>query len=133
MKIYSLLGTDYINGKQFIMGSVVLILDNGVKVVSSDFNKSRNEKILVTVWDSERKVWGTALMRNKYSFMMWEYHRKVNATKKPYQGFNWEKAMEHDRKHKHGTGGVRLCKWSGNVTDYECAKNPLHDFRRVWS
>lgn len=42
--------------------------------------------------------------------------------------FNTKAAMDHTRVHKGGSGGVRLSKFCGQVTDYECAKEPLHDF-----
>ena len=41
--------------------------------------------------------------------------------------------MHHDRKRKSGSGGIRLKKWCGEITDYECSKNPFHDFRRVYN
>lgn len=38
--------------------------------------------------------------------------------------------MRHDRHHKGGGGGSRI--FDSSITDYECAKEPLHDFHRVW-
>lgn len=131
MKIYSLLSTSYIHNKEFIMDSVVLCLENGVKIVCSDFQKSSKAKLFVTVWNPQTKKWGTALMRNKYSQIMCDFYRSKHKRRKASP--NWAKMMEHDRKRKSGTGGVRLGKWCGQITDYECTKNPLHDFRRVYN
>lgn len=130
-RIYSLLGTGYIHNKEFIMDSVVLCLENGVEIVCSDFQKSSKSKLFVTIWNPQSKKWGTALMRNKYSQIMWDFYRSKH--KKHKASPNWAKMMEHDRKHKSSSGGVRLGKWCGQITDYECTKNPLHDFRRVYN
>ena len=35
------------------------------------------------------------------------------------------------QKHKGGGGGSRI--YNGSITDYECSKNPMHDFRRVYN
>lgn len=131
MKIYTLLGTDYIYGKQFIMGSVVETLSNGVIIVCSNFTTPRKEKLMVKVYDPVHAKWGNALMRNEYTENLWNYHRKIQRKKK--DNLDCTSMMKHDRKRKCGSGGVRLTPFCGQVTDYECAKNPLHDFRRVWN
>ena len=41
--------------------------------------------------------------------------------------------MKHDHAHKGGGSGKRLTPFCGEITDYECAKIPLHDFRRVYN
>ena len=130
-RIYNLLGTSYIHNKEFIMDSVVLCLENGVEIVCSDFPNSSKAKLFVTVWNPQSKKWGTALMRNKYSQIMWDFYRSKHKRRKVSP--NWAKMMKHDRKRKSGSDGVRLGKWCGQVTDYECTKNPLHDFRRVYN
>lgn len=59
---------------------------------------------------------------------------KVPKVESDYMSFSTvQNLMKHDRKRKCGSGGVRLTPFCGQVTDYECAKNPLHDFRRVWN
>lgn len=37
----------------------------------------------------------------------------------------------NERQHKAGSGGSRI--YDGSITDYECSKNPLHDFRRCYN
>lgn len=131
-KIYALCGTDFIKGKVFPMGSVVLILENGVHIVCSRFDKPRKEKLFIWVFDPRTNKWGRALMQNEYSCIMWDFHKQKTGSSWVYNG-NYEQMMEHDRRHKHGTGGVRLSKYSNRFTDYECKKDPLHDFPRVWN
>lgn len=65
-------------------------------------------------------------MRNEYTKAMYYYYLSLQ---KPYQKLNYKQMMTHDRKRKTGSGGVRLGKFCGQITDYECTKNPLHDFR----
>ena len=132
MRIYSMCGTDFIKGKVFPMGAVVVDLDNGVKLVSVRFDHPCKEKLFTYVWNPATKKWGTALMQNEYSRMMWRFYHNLHKPSQTYDG-NYEEMMRHDRKKKYGTGGVRLRKWTGDITDYECAKVPMHDFRRVWN
>lgn len=42
-----------------------------------------------------------------------------------------EDDIKHDRRHKGGGGGTRI--FNGSITDYECRKDPFHDFRRYWN
>ena len=41
--------------------------------------------------------------------------------------------MKHNHAHKGGGSGKRLTPFCGEITDYECAKIPVHDFRRVYN
>ena len=60
---------------------------------------------------------------------MWDYYRKHQRKNK--SKVNYTQIMEHERYHKSGGGGSRI--YNGSITDYECTKNPLHDFRRVYN
>lgn len=73
-------------------------------------------------------------MKNALTEEIWRYHFKMQRKSNVscYKG-NYENMMKHDRKKKCGSGGVRLVKFCGQVTDYECRKDPLHDFPRVWN
>ena len=86
---------------------------------------------MVKVYDPVHAKWGNTLMRNEYTENLWNYHRKMQRKKK--DDLDYTSLMKHDRKRKCGSGGVRLTPFCGQVTDYECAKVPLHDFRRVWN
>lgn len=132
-KIYELQGSEFIHDKPFIMGSTVLELANDVQIVCSSFKQNEDKKILVYVWNPSTNKWGTALMNDEYSRKIWEFHKKKYKFRKEFRGANWENMMRHSRRHKHGTGGVRLGKFCGQVTDYECKKDPFFDFRRVWN
>ena len=69
-------------------------------------------------------------MQNEITDKMVDFYiQKINAK---YNDVNFKALMKHDRMKKKGSGGTRLSKWNGIVTDYECTKNPLHDFRRVF-
>ena len=48
----------------------------------------------------------------------------------PLYNQNYNNLMKHPRKHKRSSGGQIEHKHS--ITDYECTKNPLHDFRRTF-
>ena len=74
--------------------------------------------------------WVRTYAKNEYTEMMWDYYRK-HQQKRRKKHINYEEMMEHDRKHKSGGGGSRI--YNGSITDYECSKNPLHDFRRVYN
>ena len=56
---------------------------------------------------------------------MYDYYCKG---KQKSRHINCEQLMKHDRVHKKGGGGK--ISPTQIVTDYECAKVPLHDFRR---
>lgn len=47
------------------------------------------------------------------------------------------KLMKHERKHKKSGSGIRLDKENfyanKSITDYECRKNTMHDFQRVYN
>lgn len=133
-KLYTLPGSDYIHNKLFQMGTVVLCLDNGNLVACVKFNSPRKNPIRTSVFFADKNQWVKCVMKNALTEEIWHYHfemqRKLNAP--CYKG-NYEHMMKHDRKKKCGSGGVRLGKFCGQVTDYECRKDPLHDFPRAWN
>lgn len=132
MKIHKALNTEYIHNREFHMNSIILTLDNKMILVCNDFNHSRKDKVKLTVWLPDKKKWVYTYAKNEYTEIMWDYfHANTNnRTRKPYKG-NYEDMMKHDRRHKGGGGGSRV--YDESITDYECAKNPLHDFRRCYN
>lgn len=132
MKIHKALNTECINNREFHMNSIVLTLDNKMILVCNDFNHSRKGKVKLTVWLPDEKKWVYTYAKNEYTEIMWDYfHAHTNnRTRKPYKA-NYENMMRHDRRHKGGGGGSRV--YDESITDYECAKNPLHDFRRCYN
>ena len=130
MKIRHTLGNEIYHGKQFPMNTVILHNEkNGVEVFCSNFGK-QNGKITVLIHIPNHKKFLKTEMRNEYTKEMYNYYLSLQ---KPSQKLNYKQMMAHDRKRKTGSGGVRLGKFCGQITDYECAKNPLHDFRRVYN
>ena len=127
-KIYHTLSRENIRGMYFPMNSVVVRLDNGMRVVCTDFHTKRIGFLKLYVWISEKNKWVLTYEKNDLTELMWEYYtRNLRRTKSDRN--NYENMMKHSRKKKRASGGSRL----GNneyTTDYECAKVPLHDFRR---
>ena len=126
-RVYHLLSRDFGCGRAFSMNSVVLALDNGTRLVCSDFNHSRDRKIEIYV-HLPKQGWVRTYEKNQLTEIMWTYYRKSVQQKKSHD--NYEKMMRHSRKKKYSSGGSRLGN-SSYTTDYECTKEPLHDFRRV--
>lgn len=133
MRLYKALNTEVLHNKEFPMNSIILELDNKCMLVSSDFHHKRKYALKTYVWLPNEKKWVYTYAKNKYTEMMWDYYRKdkqKHKTKKKYCG-NYANMMEHERKHKGSGGGSRI--YDGSITDYECSKNPLHDFRRCYN
>ena len=126
-RVYHLLSRDFVCGSAFSMNSVVLTLDNGTRLVCSDFNRSRTKKIEIYV-HLPKQGWVRTYEKNQLTEIMWAYYRKSVQQKKSHK--NYAALMSHSRKKKRASGGSRLGS-SSYTTDYECTKEPLHDFRRV--
>ena len=124
---------DIIHGKEFPMNSVVLRLDNGITLICTNFHQSRKKPLKVHCYIIAEKKWGFAFLKGEYKEVMWDYYRKCEHKnkQKSFKG-NYTSLMRHDRKHKKSSGGSKNSR-PGTVTDYECAKNPMHDFRRVYN
>ena len=121
---------EVVKGKEMPMNSIVLRLDNKAILVCSKFNHSRKQNLELLVWLPTQNKWVRTYAKNEYTEMMWNYYRK-HRQKRKKKHINYEKMMEHDRYHKSGGGGSRI--YNGSITDYECSKNPMHDFRRVYN
>lgn len=128
MKLSRTLGgcCNTVNGKEFPMNSIVLHLDNGIDFVCTNFHQSRKKPLQVYCYIKEK--WVITFLKGNYKDIIWDYYRKCERKYRIRKG-NYARMMKHDRKHKAGGGGgTRIC--NGSITDYECTKNPLHDFRR---
>ena len=136
MRIYELIGTDFVCNKIFPMGSTILVRENGDTIVCVTFARMRKtEPIPVCLYVRETGCWKSGVMKNAFTEELWAFHIHQiteNRKGKTFRG-NYAGMMKHDRKKKCGSGGVRIGKFCGQVTDYECRKDPLHDFRRVWN
>ena len=130
MKLSRILGgcCSILHGREFPMNSIILHLDNGVDFVCTDFRQSRKTPLQVYCYTENK--WVIKYLKGNYKEIMWDYHRKCEHKSKAYKG-NYASMMKHDRRHKSGGGGSRI--HNGSITDYECAKNPLHDFRRCYN
>ena len=123
MHLEKLVYSEHLHGKQFPVGTVILRLDNKTEFAISDFH-FQNGKLEVFYYKPFGK-WKRTFLRNEHTKIMYDYHCK-GKHKKSY--CNFEKLMKHERVHKKGGGGK--ISPTQIVTDYECAKIPLHDFRR---
>lgn len=117
---------ELIHGKEFPMGSIILRLNNGTELVCSEFDLTRNKKVKLYCYIPTEKKWVITYVKNEYTESMWCYFRKINRKRNKT---NYSELMNHTRKHKKAGGGK--ISHTQTVTDYECTKEPLHDFRRV--
>lgn len=131
MKIFQAQRNTFIHNREILPGSIVCALPNGTVLSCYDFRK-RDGKILVYFYMPSKNKWAKAYQNDKITDAMIAYHNGI-IKKEKHRKTNFSALMTHDRVHKHGTGGVRLEKFCGQVTDYECTKNPMHDFRRVYN
>lgn len=126
MKIYHTISPhETIHGLEFHMYTVVLKLNNGNILTCHNFPKYEG-KLDLLVWLAPERKWFKISMRSENTQIMFAYHKKMR--KKLKSKINCNALMKHDRKHKHGSGASRICNRS--ITDYECCKNPMHDFHR---
>lgn len=130
MEVRYTLSRETIHKLPFPMGAVVLTADNGTQIVCADFHHSRKRKVELFVWNPSEKKWVKTYAKNELTETMWDYHRKVQR-KHRNTSINYERLMAHERKRKHSSGGSRI--YNGSITDYECSKNPLHDFKRCYN
>lgn len=117
------------------MGSTILVRENGDIIVCVTFSHLRKENpIPVHLYIRKTGCWKSGVMKNAFTEELWAFHNIQMQKHKKGKAFrgNYAEMMKHDRKKKCGSGGVRLG-FCGQVTDYECRKDPLHDFRRVWN
>lgn len=123
---------EVIKDKEFGTGTIMLTFNTGVIVASIDFHHKRSLPLLCEVYLPKRNIWVTMKVKNEYTDIMWNFYKgKAHKADKKYQG-NYTKMMKHERKKKTGgSGASRERKMT--CTDYECAKNPLHDFRRCYN
>lgn len=132
MKLYkTLIPAEVIKRKQFPCNTVIAELNTGVIIACSDFAHSRKIPLLVTIYMPNEKEWVKANVKNELTEKMWDYYRQTQKhNKKRYNG-NYTNMMKHSRRKKTGGSGSRR-ENKRAITDYECSKNPLHDFRRVY-
>lgn len=130
MKIYKALYREILHEKEFPMGSIILTLDNKTQIVCNKFNHSRTKKLELHVWLPIERKWVITYAKNRYTEIMWDYYHKTQ-DKRNKKYISYASMMKHDRKHKSGGGGQRICNIS--ITDYECTNNPFHDFRRCYN
>lgn len=113
------------------VGSVLLQTENGIVYVCENFHEQKDNFFRVWIWN--KKQWCYVLANNNYTDSMRKFYyeelRKRKRKTKTKSSSYYANLMKHDRRHKGSGSGQRLG-FTGTVTDYECTKNPLHDFRR---
>jgi hypothetical protein len=130
MKLSRTLGgcCNLVYGKEFPMNSVILQLDNGMELVCTNFCQSRKLPLHVYCYIPTEKKWVLTILDGEYKEIMWKYYRKCKRKHEKCKA-NYSQMMKHERKHKNGGGGSRIGS-NAMVTDYECTKETMHDFRR---
>ena len=126
MKIMTIKQNSKYKNHHIPVGSTLLQTETGIVYVCENFHEKSSGLIRVWIWN--RQQWCHVFANNNYTELMYKYY--VNeSTKRKRKSINYAKMMNHDRKHKSGGGGQRIG-FNGTVTEYECSKNPYHDFRR---
>ena len=123
MRLERLVYSEYRHGKQFPVNTIILRLDNKTELAISDF-RFQNGKLEVFCYKPFGK-WKKFYLRNNYTKIIYDYYCKG---KRKSSNINCKQLMKHERAHKKGGGGK--ISPTQIVTDYECAKEPFHDFRR---
>ena len=116
----------YLHKMEIRTNSIIMSFDNGVILVANNF-RIQNGNLKLLVYNPSVKKWIRTIQRNEYTEAMIVCHNEHDQTTQ-IKGI--KQLMKHERQKKSESGGQRLSKWNGNVTDYECAKVPLHDFPR---
>ena len=132
MKIFQAQSNTFIHNREIMPESIVCVLLNVTVLVCSDFRKRKDNKIPVFFYMPSKKCWYKAYQNDKITDAILAYYNGI-IKKEKRRKTNFNALMTHDRIRKNGGGGVRLGKFCGQVTDYECTKNPMHDFRRVYN
>lgn len=135
-KIFTLNQREIFHKIEFPMDTIVLSSGNGTMIVAMprEFTKANaKDRILsIYVWDGTRWIY-LKKAKNSYTETMWKFHIDQNRKRKEKQKVNYNSLMHHSRVKKKGSGGQRLSKFTGIVTDYECAKQTLWDFPRAFN
>lgn len=133
MRIYQTLGRELIHDKDFSIGSVVLVAENGAVLVCSNF-KMEPQGRFVYCWNPADHDWHKARIAGKYADLILSHHRycqKQNRKGKKFYG-NYASMMKHSRRKKSGSGGSFFIN-THQITEHECRKEPYHDFRRCYN
>lgn len=135
-KIFTLNQREIFHKVEFPMNTTVLSSENGTMITAMprEFTKANaKDRILsIYVWDGAHWIY-LKKVKNFYTETMWKFHIEQNRKHKEKQKINYSSLMRHNRVKKKGSGGQRLSKFAGTVTDYECAKQTLWDFPRSFN
>lgn len=136
LKIFTLNQREIFHKVEFPMNTMILSSENGTMIVamSREFTKANaKDRILsIYVWDGTRWIY-LKKAKNSYTETMWKIHIEQKRKRKEKQKVNYSSLMRHSRVKKKGSGGQRLGKFTGTVTDYECTKQTLWDFPRAFN
>lgn len=125
MRMEKLVYSEYIHGKQFPVGTIILRLNNKTEIACSNFYFIKG-KLEIFVYKPFTK-WQREFSRNQYTQIMYKCFCKGKRTSTTV---DYSKLMKHDRAHKKSGGGKMSPIYI--VTDYECRKVPMHDFQRCY-
>lgn len=132
MKIMTIKQNSKYKNHSIPIGSVLLQTENGIVYVCENFHEQKDNLFRVWIWNREKwcHVWANNdYTYNMYKFYLSELQKRKREIKKQKSSSYYANLMKHDRRHKGSGSGQRLG-FTGTVTEYECTKNPLHDFRR---
>lgn len=105
--------------------NAVIYANNGTILYCNDFMHKRTQPLRIMVYDKSAQKFTCKISRDKqFNDILWTEHRKFTHSHKHTVNSSY---MKHSRGHKKSSGGQR--DYVRSITDYECTKNPLHDFR----
>lgn len=111
-------------------GTLTIFRFNGVRWIKVQEISNTTQKICA--WADAFDMWWTKV----YWFK--KEDKQISLVAKQYaHDKHYENLMRHDRKHKKGGSGMRLDRENyyanKTVTDYECRKKTIHDFRKFYN
>lgn len=106
-----------------------ILLESGKKLYKvTTFPESRAGSVSLQLWEYNSGGEWICLgyRQNRITQVIWEYYCNKNGI--PYNRKQYGKYMKHPCARKKSAAGQR--ENVNAITDYECSKNPLHDFPR---
>ena len=143
MKIYyTLMPFDVIKGKSMHVNTIICELDNGLilacpfknflTIIKNKKQKKKND-LIMDYFIPTKNIWVQhKVIENQFTKEMWTVFYNLYKKSKKKEKCNFAELMKHERRHKK-TSGFSTRDNVHVITDYECSKNPLHDFRRYYN
>lgn len=114
----------FIKGHE-IPTNAIIFTHNEIILYCTDFRHKRAKSLHIMKYDKVQDKFIPMVSKSKtLNDMLWTEYRKFERKHRKHINSSY---LKHERKHKKSRGGQRDN--IHTITDYECTKNPLHDFR----